>query len=80
MDSKINLLTLFWGEGACPADLYFKTQETKMASLPKKEHRPSGTINGEKEHASNAKKHCQERSEGYRLSKLFVGEGKRPSE
>ena len=51
-----------------------------MASLSKKGHRPSGTIGGEEEHASNAKKNRRECSAGERPSESFVGEGERPNE
>ena len=51
-----------------------------MASLSRKGHRPSGTIGGEQEHVSNAKKNRRECSKGKRPSKLGVGEGERPNE
>ena len=47
-----------------------------MAYLSTKEHRPSGTIGGEQEHGSNAKKNCREWLAGKRPSGLFVGEGR----
>jgi len=76
----MNLLTLFWGEGACRADSDFETRETAMASLSKKGHRPSGTNGGKEEHASNAEKNRRECSEGKRPSESLVGEVERPNE